>query len=112
MSTLDDQLRFSRAFHDGELFSGGLQRAAPSWNRVLFFAIGYGHGVMRYQLPRWMTGRRVPPMFGHSGSTGSFLFHIPDVGCHVAGSFNQFAEPNRPFRLLPQVAVAISSARS
>jgi D-alanyl-D-alanine carboxypeptidase len=107
VSTLDDQLRFSRAFHDGELFAGGCDRAAPHWNRVQNFAIGYGHGVMRYRLPRWLTGRRVPEMFGHSGTTASFLFHIPDLGCHVAGSFNQFADPARPFRLLPRVAAAI-----
>jgi hypothetical protein len=73
----------------------------PDWNRVQNLAIGYGHGVMRFRLPRWMTGRRVPEMFGHSGTTASFLFHVPDLDCHVAGSFNQFADPARPFRILP-----------
>ena len=111
VSTLDDQLRFSRAFHSGELFAGGLDRAAPHWNRVQNFAIGYGHGVMRYRLPRWLTGRRVPEMFGHSGTTASFLFHVPDLGVHVAGSFNQFADPARPFRLLPRVAGTITAAQ-
>lgn len=108
VSTVGDQLRFSRAFHSGELFAGGLDRAAPGWNRVLGFAIGYGHGVMRYRLPRWATGRRVPAMFGHSGSTASFLFHIPDLGFHVAGTFNQHLDPTRPFRFLPRVARAIA----
>ncbi|MEL6890137.1 MAG: serine hydrolase domain-containing protein [Actinomycetota bacterium] len=112
VSTLDDQLRFSRAFHDGELFAGGLDRAVPCWNRVQSFAIGYGHGVMRYRLPRWLTGRRVPEMFGHSGTTASFLFHVPDLGCHIAGSFNQFADAARPFRLLPRVAGAIAAHES
>jgi CubicO group peptidase (beta-lactamase class C family) len=110
VSTLDDQLRFSRAFHDGELFAGGLDRAAPHWNRVLNVAIGYGHGVMRFRLPRWMTGRKIPEMFGHSGSTASFLFHVPDLGCHVAGSFNQHADAARPFRFLPRLAGSIGSA--
>jgi CubicO group peptidase (beta-lactamase class C family) len=109
VSSLDDQLRFSRAFHDGELFAGGLDRAAPHWNRVLNVAIGYGHGVMRFRLSRWMTGRRIPEMFGHSGSTASFLFHIPDLGCHVAGSFNQHADPARPFRFLPRLAGSIGA---
>lgn len=111
VSTLDDQLRFSRAFHAGELFDGGFDRTATHWNRVLTFAIGYGHGVMRYRLPRWMTGRRVPEMFGHSGSTASFLFRIPDLGCHVAGTFNEFADPARPFRLLPRLAGTIESVQ-
>ena len=109
VSTLDDQLRFSRAFHDGELFAGGLERAAPNWNRVLNLAIGYGHGVRRSRLPRWMTGRRIPEMVGHSGSTASFLFHIPDLGYHVAGSFNQHADPARPFRFLPRLATSLGS---
>ncbi len=111
VSTLDDQLRFSRSFHHGDVFSGGLDRAVPRWNRVQNVAIGYGHGVMRYRLPRWLTGRRVPEMFGHSGSTASFLFHVPDLDCHVAGTFNQFAEPARPFRLLPRVAATIAAAQ-
>lgn len=112
VSTLDDQLRFSQAFHAGELFAGGIERAsAPGWNRVLNFAIGYGHGVMRYRLPRWVTGRRVPDMFGHSGSTASFLFHIPDLGVHVAGTFDQFADAARPFRFLPRLAGVIAAAQ-
>ena len=111
VSSLDDQLRFSRAWHRGELFAGGLRRAAPHWNRVIFFALAYGHGVMRYRLPRWMTARPVPDMIGHSGSTGSFLFRIPDLGCHVAGSFNQFGDASRPFRLLPRLARVIDTAQ-
>jgi len=106
VSTLDDQLRFSRAFHDGDLFTGGLGRTAGRWNRVLGPGISYGHGVMRYQLPRWVTGRRIPAMFGHSGSTASFLFHVPALGCHVAGSFNQHDDSARPFRFLPRLASA------
>jgi hypothetical protein len=66
---------------------------------------------MRFRLPRWINGRRVPEMFGHSGTTASFLFRVPDLDCHVAGSFNQFADPARPFRLLPRVAGAIAEAR-
>lgn len=111
VSTLDDQLRFSRAWHDGELFAGGLGRAAPEWNRVIFFALSYGHGVMRYRLPRWMAARPVPEMVGHSGTTGSFLFRIPELRCHVAGTFNQFADAARPFRLLPRLARTIAVAQ-
>ncbi|BAN00873.1 serine hydrolase domain-containing protein [Ilumatobacter coccineus] len=111
VSTLDDQLRFSRAWHRGELFEGGTRRATPHWNRVVFFALAYGHGVMRYKLPRWMSRRPVPEMVGHSGTTGSFLFHIPALRCHVAGTFNQFAEPARPFRLLPRIASEIAAVQ-
>lgn len=111
VSSIDDQLRFSRAWHGSELFAGGLRRAAPHWNQVIFFALAYGHGVMRYRLPRWMTGRAVPEMMGHSGSTGSFLFHIPDLGCHVAGSFNQFGDTSRPFRLLPRLARVVATTQ-
>ena len=66
---------------------------------------------MRYKLPRWLTGRRIPEMVGHSGSTASFLFRIPDLGCHVAGTFNEFADPARPFRLLPRLAATIESVQ-
>ncbi len=106
VSTLDEQVRFSRAFHGGELFD--LER--PRFNRV-FFNVDYGGGTMRFQVPRWMMlGARMPELIGHSGWTGSFLFHSRELGVHLAGTFNQIDSPVRPFRLLPKLTRIVEAA--
>ncbi len=108
VSTLDEQLRFSRAFHAGELFD--LER--PRFNRV-FFNVDYGGGTMRFQVPRWMMlGATMPELIGHSGWTGSFLFHSRELGVHLAGTFNQIDSPVRPFRLMPKVTRIVERAQS
>lgn len=103
VSTLDDQLRFLRAYHDHQLFDAGHRDRMRQWNRV-FFPIDYGYGVMRYRLPRWMTlGRASPELIGHSGATGSFAFAAPAANLYLVGTFNQFDKPARPFRLMTRI---------
>ncbi len=109
VSTLDDQIQFLRAYHDGQLFDPGHQERMRQWNRI-FFPIDYGYGVMRYQLPRWMTGRRASPqLIGHSGSTGSFAFSAPAASLHIVGTFNQLDKPARPFRLMTRIVDLVAS---
>ncbi|MEM9713226.1 MAG: serine hydrolase domain-containing protein [Actinomycetota bacterium] len=110
ISTLDDQLRFSRAFHGGELFEARDHRSA-TWNRVFPF-VGYAAGTMRYGVPRWMSGRRAfPELIGHSGVTGSWLFHSAELGVHLAGTVNQGDSPARPYRLLPRIIGEVRRAQ-
>lgn len=104
ISTLDDQVRFSQAYHQGQLFHRCHTDRMRQWNRI-FFPVDYGYGVMHYQLPRWMTGRgRAPQLIGHSGATNSFTFYVPELGCHIAGTMNQLHNPARSFRLILKVA--------
>lgn len=111
VSTLGDQLQFQRAYHAGQLFDPGNHDRIRQWNRI-FFPIDYGHGLMRYQLPRWMTRfRPSPELIGHSGATGSFAFYAPDTGCHIVGTFNQFHKPSRPFRLMSQINELVRRAQ-
>lgn len=104
VSTVDESLRFVRAFFGGELLAEDqLALMMSRWNR-LFFPLRYGYGLMRFQLPRWMSPFKAPPeLVGHSGSTGSFAFHDPKRDLYVAGTLNQMDKPNRPFRLMTQV---------
>ena len=109
ISTLDDQLEFMRAYHADQLFDQ--RHSHQVWNRI-FFPVDYGHGLMRYQVPRWMTGfRRTPELIGHSGSSNSFAFYAPELGCHIAGTMNQLDNPARAFRLLVKVAALIRSTQ-
>ena len=110
ISTLGDQIRFMRAIVAGEVF------ADPStWERMqahrskIFFPVEYGLGVMRYAPARWMSPLfAIPSMVGHTGSTATWLFHCPDLGVVLAGTFD-VAQPPLPFRFLPQVLRAVAA---
>jgi D-alanyl-D-alanine carboxypeptidase len=94
-SNCDDLLRFFKAIVSGQLFRDRrtwrrmqarwhsfplpLDRAAlrqPGW------PIEYSLGFMRFRLPGFLTPlRSVPPVLGHTGSTGTWLFHAPKPTC-------------------------------
>lgn len=112
VSTLADQLRFIAALVSGVIFSdpSTWARMTARFNRV-FFPVEYGLGVMRYAPPRWMSpAYRVPAVFGHSGSTATWLFHCPGLSVAVAGTFD-VAQPALPYRFLPRVLREIERSR-
>lgn len=111
-STAADQLASLRAILRGDLFDEpatvrvmqhpwkrfALPRdpaalRAPSW------PIEYGHGMVRFALPRWLTPfRRVPAVVGHTGSTGSWLFYCEELDVLLAGTVDQGTAGAVPFR--------------
>lgn len=109
VSTLADSLRFLRAFFDGELFDQAHLTPMQSWH-PLFFPMEYGYGLMRFKLPRAMTlFRYSPELVGHSGSSGSFAFYAPHEQLYIAGTFNQFEKPSRPFQFMLKAVAAAQS---
>jgi CubicO group peptidase (beta-lactamase class C family) len=106
VSTTAECLRFLRAYFGGDLFAQSRLAQLFRWNR-LFFPMQYGYGLMRFQLPRFMTlFRETPALIGHSGSSGSFAFLAPQEKLYMAGSFNQFDKPARPFAFMLNIAAA------
>lgn len=77
VSTLDDLLRFLRAFFGGELFSKIHLPRMMQWN-PMFFPMQYGYGIWRYKLPRWLNlFRETPEFIGHAGVWGAMAFYNP-----------------------------------
>ncbi len=113
VSTVADQVALMRALVTGAAFNdpGTWERMRSGWHRVMF-PIEYGLGVMRYAPSRWMSlGATVPEMVGHTGSTATWLFHVHSLDVIVAGAFD-VAQPSMPFRFVPKVLRAVTSARS
>lgn len=113
ISTVADQVALMRALITGGVFDDPAtwERMRSGWHRVMF-PIEYGLGVMRYAPSRWMNlGATVPEMVGHTGSTATWLFHVPSLDVIVAGAFD-VAQPSMPFRFVPRVLRAVTSARS
>lgn len=99
VTTTREGLAFLRALWSGRFGETGWLTNGPF--RPLFFPVTYGDGVMRFALPRWMTGfRRFPVLYGHSGHSGTVLFHAPETGASIAATVNQIDRPGAVFRLI------------
>ncbi|MBK9167171.1 MAG: beta-lactamase family protein [Bryobacterales bacterium] len=125
-STAQDTVRILRGLIRGEVFDNpatfGIMRQrwrrfgfpldmaalrAPSW------PIEYGLGLMRFRIPRLFTPiRAIPSVFGHTGSTGTWLFYCEELDLFVAGGVSQATAGPVPFRFVPQVLEAVSVKRS
>jgi D-alanyl-D-alanine carboxypeptidase len=116
-STTSDLVRFLRALMAGELHDHRVtvDLMRTDWNRFRVprdtvslrqpsWPIEYALGMMRFQLPRFATPfRPVPPVIGHSGSTGTWLFHAPDADLYLAGTVDQATAGAVTYRVVPQV---------
>jgi len=107
VSTAVDQIAFLQGFFTGRLFPAHYLPRMQTWRRI-FFPLQYGHGLMRFHLPWFLAPFQDAPEFiGHSGSTGSFLFHAPARGLYIAGTVNQIRQYRKPFQVLLQVSRAL-----
>ena len=124
-STGGDLIRFLRAVVTGRAFrhpdtyalmSGTFNRFGlptdmaslrnPSW------PIEYALGLKRFQIPRWLPPfRHVPAVIGHTGSTGSWLFHCPELDLYITGTVDQGTAGAVPYRLVPKVLEVMRKAQ-
>lgn len=103
VSTPEELIDFLRGFLGGRLFDPAWLDEVLNWKPV-FFPLHYGGGLMRLQLPRWMTlWRSTPELIGHLGSSGSFAFYAPVSDIYLAGTFNQTDLPRRPVAFMLKV---------
>ncbi len=123
-STAVDTLVFLRALVGGDLFDepATLRLMREPWRtlpaprdraalRAPGWPIEYGLGTMRFQLSRALSPLYpVPALIGHTGSTGSWLFHCPERDLLLAGTVDQGSAGPVPFRFLPKVLRAVERA--
>jgi CubicO group peptidase (beta-lactamase class C family) len=103
-STTADLLTFQRALLGGELFGDARSpgRLTERRNRLRNIPVlRYGLGTMFFKVNRLMTaGRRPVTLIGHSGSTGTWLFHCPELDLHLTGTVDQTRGQTIPFRVM------------
>lgn len=126
VATAGDTIAFLRSLTTGALFRNpGTYRLMleqtgrfgfptdPAAARAPGWPIESGLGIFRLQMPRIITGfRRLPEVVGHTGSTGSWLFHSPAWDVYLAGTVNQATAGQLPYRLLPRLLRAVEPLRS
>jgi len=107
VSTAEEMIIFLKALNDGRIVSRDTLKLMHHWHK-LQFPLQYGYGTMCFKLP-WFINKvmKVPPLWGHSGSTGSFLYYSEDLNLYMAGSINQVDAKSKPFRLMLKVMKAI-----
>ncbi|PRY02488.1 serine hydrolase domain-containing protein [Allonocardiopsis opalescens] len=103
-STTGDLLAFQRALLDGGLFREARtrERLTERRNRLRNIPVlRYGLGTMFFRVGRLMApGRRPVTLVGHSGATGTWLFHCPELDVHLAGTVDQTRGQAVPFRFM------------
>jgi CubicO group peptidase (beta-lactamase class C family) len=104
--SFDDPAIFDLMHARWNRFGLPLDRSAiqlPNW------PIEYGLGMMRFQLPSLMNGlQRMPPVVGHTGSIGSWLFYCPELDLLTAGTFNQATASALPYSFVPKLLRAFT----
>jgi CubicO group peptidase (beta-lactamase class C family) len=94
VTTAAEGVAFLRAWVTGALVpTDVVAEMQAEWRRI-FLPFRYGLGVMRFGLPRLLTGMTPLTMVGHSGASGALAFHLPEPGLLVSGTVNQL-EPRR-----------------
>jgi CubicO group peptidase (beta-lactamase class C family) len=109
VSTAGDMIAFLRALNGGRIVSRQTLALMHQW-QSLEFPLKYGYGTMYFSLP-WPADKflNYPPLWGHSGSTGSFLYYAPDLDLYMAGTIDQTEAKTKPFILMARVMKAIRS---
>jgi len=134
-STTWDMLTFLRALVTGAVFDQPSTAASmqQGWRRFGFpldaaalrspsWPIEYGLGIMRFHDPvlklmgRLPRGIRplypAPALIGHTGSTGSWLFHCPGLDLLLAGTVDQATAGAVPYRFMPKILKALDDWRA
>ncbi|MGC4759746.1 serine hydrolase domain-containing protein [Micromonospora trifolii] len=103
-STTDNLLTFQRALLAGELFrdARSLELLTERRNRLRNIPVlRYGLGTMVFTAGRLVSpGQRPVTLVGHSGATGTWLFHCPELDLHLAGTVDQTRGQAIPFRVM------------
>ncbi len=103
ISTPEDCVLFLKALNQGQIIKKDSLQKMHQWiplsNPGMPFQ--YGYGTMRFAVPasiNWAT--KVPPVWGASGSTGSFLYYSEDLDLYMAGTTNQVDDKIGPIMLM------------
>ena len=111
VSTAEEMIIFLKALNEGRIVSRDMLKLMHNWHK-LEFPLQNGFGTMYFKLPPIMTKvTKVSPLWGHSGSTGSFLYYSHDLDLYLAGTINQVDSKVKPFMLMMKVIRAFQTKK-
>ena len=109
-----DLLRFQQSLLAGDLFRDPhtVRLLTERRNRLRNAPVlQYGLGTMFFRVGRVAAPGRDPvTLVGHSGATGTWLFHSPELDLHLAGTIDQARGQSMPFRIMTRMLHACFGA--
>jgi len=85
VSNTEDMLKFFVAFNNNTLITGPARQKMNDFSKMSF-NIRYGYGLMNF----WFPGlSKKFSIWGHSGSTGAFMYYNSFMDVYLIGSFNK-----------------------
>ncbi|WP_307283676.1 serine hydrolase [Bacillus sp. SORGH_AS_0510] len=96
VSTSEDLLLFMKALVGGQLVSQESLAAMQKWTKM-WLGVEYGLGLMRVRMQPFTEKYNV---WGHLGSTGSFMLYNPGFDVYVIGSFNRTGYVGKSIRFV------------
>jgi len=107
VSTAVDQMKFIKAFFNGEYIPAAQIDDLKKWNNI-FFPFRYGIGIQEFYIPRMFSPfKAVPEMIGHGGSVGSVAFYIPEKKAYITGTINQTSSPDIAYQFIVKVIMKL-----
>ena len=107
VSTAEEMVAFLRALNEGRIISKASLKLMHDWRRW-HFPMEYGLGTMLFSFPSPMRRlMNMPQLWGHSGSTGSFLYYCENDNLYLAGTIDQADSRIKPFFLVYKAINAV-----
>jgi D-alanyl-D-alanine carboxypeptidase len=77
VSTVEDAVSFLQALNTGKIIrQDTLKLMHNNWRPLRNMPFQYGYGTMYFEIPAFINWAiKVPPVWGHTGSVGSFLYY-------------------------------------
>jgi len=109
VSTAGEMITFLKALNEGRIIRKNTLTLMHNWHK-LKFPIQYGYGTMYFRLPTLVSMvTPIRPLWGHSGSTGSFFYYSEELDLYLAGTIDQVKSPSKPFTLMSAVMKVIQT---
>ena len=105
ISTPEDEVTFLKALREGRIFKPATLELMHNWNQIENAGpIRYGFGTMEIKAPSPPSpAMNILPVWGHMGSTGSFLCYSPGKDLYIAGTINQTKDNKTALLLMIRV---------
>lgn len=88
VSSAQDLILFFEAFNQNKILKKETRLAMQSWIDESH-GMKYGFGIRKISLGKLFNIETNLELIGHNGSTGSFLWHCPQLDTYISGTLNQ-----------------------
>jgi D-alanyl-D-alanine carboxypeptidase len=113
VSTVADAVTFLQALKEGKIIRHDtLELMHDNWHQLPNMPFKYGYGTMKFEVTAFIKwAGKAPLVWGHTGSTGVFLYYAEGLDLYMAGTIDQTEDRIRPIMLMIKVMQVIAHAK-